>query len=80
MVYIENISKQKVLEITNDAEVILRDWQKGKDEQLWKKGEPNTEGFLLLIHSKVAKVMTASADIQTSSTDSIGLEIIGNID
>ena len=86
LIYIENVSKRKVLEITNDVEVILRDWKHGKDEQLWKKGEPNTKGFFTLIHSKVQKVMTASADIQTSSTariahiESIGLEIIGNID
>ena len=85
MIYVENISEKKVLEITNDVEVILRDFQNGKDEQLWKKGEPNTKGFFTLIHSKVAKVMTASADIQTSSTaliahiHSIGLKIIGNI-
>ena len=63
--------RNKVLEITNDGKVFLKDLEEGKAEQLWKKGEPNAEGYFTLENSKVPKVMTA-----ISSSD---LEIKGNI-
>ena len=69
--YIENISKTKVLEATNDGEVILEDFQEYKAEQLWKKGEPSGKGYFTLENSKMPKIMTAV----TSSN----LEIKGNV-
>ena len=36
-IYIENISKEKVLEATNDGDVILEDFKEGKAEQIWRK-------------------------------------------
>ena len=57
--------------ITNDSKVILENFEEDKDEQLWKKGEPNAEGYFTLENSKVPKIMTAV------SPDS--LEIKGNI-
>ena len=69
-VYIENISKKKVLGAKSHGEVILEDFEEGKAEQLWKKGERNAEGFFTLENFKVPKVMTAV------SPDS--LEVKGN--
>ena len=74
MIYIENISKNKVLETTNYLGghlVILQDFEKDKAEQLWKKGEPNDDGYSIFENSKVPKIMTAIS----SST----LRVIGNI-
>ena len=68
--YIENISKKKVLGAKSHGEVILEDFEEGKAEQLWKKGERNAEGFFTLENFKVPKVMTAV------SPDS--LEVKGN--
>ena len=59
LIYIENISKAKVLGATNDGEVNLEDFQEYKAEQLWKKGEPSGKGYFTLENSKVPKVMTA---------------------
>ena len=47
-IYIENISKMKVLEYTNDGDLILEDFRKDKAEQVWNKGEPNAEGYFIL--------------------------------
>ena len=71
LIYIENILQKKVLGATNYDEVILEDFEEDKAEQLWKKGEPNADGYFTLENSKVPKVMTAI------SPDS--LEIKGNI-
>ena len=68
---IENINKTKVLEATNDSKVILENFKKDRHRQLWKKGEPNAEGYFTLENYKVPKVMTA-----TSSTS---LELKGSI-
>ena len=62
MIYIENISRKKVLGITNDSEVILEDFKEDKAEQLWKKGlirNDGFDGFYSLENSKVPKVITA---------------------
>ena len=74
LIYIENSLKIKVLEITSNGKVFLKDLEEGKAEQLWKKGEPNAEGYFTLESSKVPKVMTAVL----SSGRKI-LEIKGNI-
>ena len=71
LIRIENINKTKVLGTKNDRKVILEKFEKGKHEQLWKKGEPNAEGYFTLENYKVSKFMTA-----TSSTT---LELKGNI-
>ena len=57
--------------ITNDSKVILENFEEDKDEQLWKKGEPNAEGYFTLENYKVSKFITAS-----SSTT---LELKGNV-
>ena len=59
LIYIENISKTKVLGAKNDGEVILEDFEEDKAEQLWEKGELNAEGYFTLTNSKVSKTMTA---------------------
>ena len=59
LIYIENIVSKKVLGTTNDGKVIPEDYKEGKAQQLWKKGEPNAEGYFTLENSKEAKIMTA---------------------
>jgi len=52
LIYIENMSKTKVLADIRDPRdgfvVILEDFKENKTEQLWKKGEPNDEGYFIL--------------------------------
>ena len=57
--------------ITNDSKVILENFEEDKDEQLWKKGEPNAEGYFTLENYKVSKFITASS--------STSLELKGNV-
>ena len=70
MIYIENINRKKVWGTTNDSKVILEDFEEGKAQQLWKKGEPDAEGYFTLENSGVPKVITVSES---------GLEIKGKI-
>ena len=72
LIYIENISKAKVLGITDDNKVILEDFEEDKAEQLWKKGDASLDGYFILESSKVPKVLTSSILTET-------LEIKGNI-
>ena len=74
LVYVENISKSKVLGTTNNNKVILEDFKGDKAGQLWKKSMPNAEGYFNLENSVVPKVLTFM-----QSTSSSGLEIKGNI-
>ena len=69
--YIENMSKTKVLSAKSHGEVILEDFEEGKAEQLWKKGEPNAHGYFTLESYNVSKVITANS--------SASLELKGNI-
>ena len=57
--------------ITNDSKVILENFEEDKDEQLWKKGEPNAEGYFTQKNYKVSKFLTASP--------STSLELKGNV-
>ena len=72
MIYIENINRKKVWGTTNDSKVILEDFEEGKAQQLWKKGEPDAEGYFTLENSGVPKVVI------TAISES-GLEMKGNI-
>ena len=47
--------------ITNDSKVILENFEEDKDEQLWKKGKPNSEGYFTLENHKLSKFITASS-------------------
>ena len=60
LIYIENISKAKVLGTTNNSKVILEALKEGKAGQLWKKGNPNANGYFTFENSEVPKVLTAS--------------------
>ena len=71
LIYIQNILTEKVLGATNDGQVIREKYEEGKAQQLWKKGEPNTEGYFTLQNFNESKLMTA---ISTSD-----LQIKGNI-
>ena len=52
LICIENINKTKVWGTTNDSKVILENFEEDKNGQLWKKGEPNAEGYFTLETSK----------------------------
>ena len=63
MIYIENTSKaQKVLEATSDGKVIQQPLVEGKADQLWKKGEPDAEGYFTLQNSRVPKLLTVISE------------------
>ena len=70
-IYIQNNLTKKVLGATNDGQVIREKYEEGKAQQLWKKGEPNAEGYFTLGNFNESKLMTA---ISTSD-----LQIKGNI-
>ena len=95
MIYIENISKTKVLE-TSKILPTLQDFEEDKAEQLWKKGESNAEGYFTLENYKVPQVLTkypvsricpeqiailgkSKVPMMMTATSSIRLEIKGNI-
>ena len=59
VIYVENISKTKVLGTSSDGEVILEDFEESKVQQLWKKGKINAEGFFTLQNSTIPMLMTA---------------------
>ena len=62
LVYIENTSRNKVLEITKGGQVLLKDYKEDKIEQLWKKSEPDQKGYFSLESSVPAKVITATSE------------------
>ena len=47
-----------VVGMGNTGRVIEEEIQEGKLEQLWKIGEPDTEGYFTLENSKVPKLLT----------------------
>ena len=54
LIYIENISKNKVLEVSSDGDVILKDLEEGKAEQLWYQETSyasNAKGYFMLRNS-----------------------------
>ena len=62
LICIENTSKTKVLEATSDGKVIQEVFVEGKADQLWKKGDPDTEGYFTLENSEVPKVITGISE------------------
>ena len=58
MIYVKNDSIDTVVEMENAGRVIEEEIQEGKLEQLWKIGEPDTEGYFTLENSKVPKLLT----------------------
>ena len=70
LIFIENISLNKTLAATIDFKVIQEDFEPDKAEQLWKKGELNTEGYFTLENSNATKVLTVISES--------ALEIKGN--
>ena len=61
LIYIENISKAKVLGATNNSKVILETLKENKAGQLWKKGISDANnGYYTIENSEVPKVLTAS--------------------
>ena len=72
LICIENTSKQKMVWTLGALDkVTLETFVEAKVQQLWKKGEPDAEGYFILENSGVSKVLTAISES--------GLEIKGNI-
>ena len=71
LISIENINETKVWGTTNDSKVILENFEVDKNGQLWKKGQPNAEGYFTLESYKVSKFVTAAS--------STSLKLKGNI-
>ena len=71
VIYVENISKTRVLGATSDGKVIQEFMVEGKATQLWKKGKPDAEGYFTLQNSGEPKVLTAISECS--------LEIKGNL-
>jgi hypothetical protein len=86
MIQIENVDHKKVLVATNEGKVILETLEEDRTDQLWKKGEPDNEGYFSLENSQVPKLMTAissrSLEIQGNITlkwiNTIKFKLIGN--
>ena len=62
MIYIENTSKAKVLRATSDGKVIQEFLVEGTADQLWKKGEADSEGYFTLQNSGKPKILTAISE------------------
>ena len=60
MVYIKNTVENKVLEKLNDGTVELRAIDVNKTTQLWKKGEPNYEGYFPLSNDQFLTAISSS--------------------
>ena len=58
LINIKNADTEKVLGI-DDFKVIEEDFVQCKLSQLWKKGQPNNEGYFTLQNAESSKVMTA---------------------
>ena len=61
-VYIENDSKKEVLGTTDDGKLILEDHVEDKPGQLWKRGEPDDEGYFVIQNSQSLKYITAISE------------------
>ena len=59
--YIKNNSTE-VFEATSDGKVIQEVLVEGKADQIWKKGEPDAEGYFTLQNSGEPKVLTAISE------------------
>ena len=59
LMYIENISKNKVLAATNDCKVILQDFAEDNPKQLWKEMPFDTEDYFVLENFEIPMVLTA---------------------
>ena len=60
--YIKNNSTTKVLGATSDGKVIQEVFVEGKADQLWKKGEPDAEGYFTLQNYGEPKLLTAISE------------------
>ena len=59
LTFIKNISKQTTFSTKSDGKVIHKDYEGISSVELWKKGEPDTEGYFTLEHHKVTKFLSA---------------------
>ena len=62
LIYIKNNSTTKVFEATSDGKVIQEVLVEGKADQLWKKGEPDAEGYFTLQNYGEPKLLTAISE------------------
>ena len=62
LTYFQNISKWTAFTTKTDGEVIQENYKGISSVELWKKGEPDTEGYFTLEHHKVTKFLTAISE------------------
>ena len=79
LIYIENNVTQKVLESSDDGTVSQEDYEDGNARQLWKRGEPDVEGYYTLENSGVPHLLTAFSKTINNISES-GLEVKGKMD
>ena len=78
--YIENISKNKVLETSSDGKITLEDFEEGKEGQLWYQETsyaPNARGYFILRDFNFKLVLTPYPDFENEDGTNLYLE--GNI-
>ena len=61
-ILIRNSSNTKVLAVKNEPDLVEQDFEEGKDEQLWTRGDSNTDGFFTVKNVKVQKYFTAVSE------------------
>jgi len=59
LTFIKNISKHTTFTAKSDGKVIQEDFEGISSVDLWKKGEPDNEGYFTLEHHKITKFLTA---------------------
>ena len=71
---------KKVWGTTNDISVDLEYIEDDKDRQLWKKGEPNKQGYFTLESYKYSKLLTAFSFTTVPSLKIVAdVELKGNL-
>ena len=79
LIYIENISQKKFLESSSDGDVILKDFEEDKAQQLWKQGKPDADGYFTLESVNPGLfTLTAVSTNKFQITSNITLRWIGN--
>ena len=80
--YIENISKNKVLETSSDLKITLEDFEEDKEGQLWYQETsyaPNARGYFILRDFVFEEVLTPTPEFEFEDGTTINLHLEGNI-
>ena len=78
LIHVAKLPEKKVIGITGTNWCTLEDFSEDRDDQLWKKGEPDNEGYFTLENSTVPKLITVTSSGFTEGTESFGFKLEGN--